>query len=132
MSDLHLGRGWRFPIRPDALGGLSYSEGAENIEHCIEALVLTRLGERVMRPDVGTEAPQMVFAPGSARNLRLLERSLREAIVQWEPRVDAVEVRAEVDPLDETRVTIGLSYVVRSTLTSRTQVFPFYLDNGGV
>lgn len=128
MKTPHLGRGFRFPLRPDPLGGLSYSEGDENIAHCIEVLVLTRLGERVMRPDYGSRAPEMVFAPGSDRNLQLLEESLRATIERWEPRVEEVAVRAERDPHDETRITVGLSYVVRATLTSRTQVFPYYLD----
>lgn len=130
MRQPHLGRGVRFPLRPDALGALGYSEGADNIEQCIEALVLTRIGERVMRPGFGTRAGEMVFAPGSDRNLRLLEDSLRSAIERWEPRVNRVVVRAEIDPRDETRVAVSLSYVIRETLGERTQVFPYTIDGG--
>ena len=49
MSRQFLGRGWRFPILPDSSGRLGYSEGEENVEHSLRVLLLTALGERVMR-----------------------------------------------------------------------------------
>jgi uncharacterized protein len=128
MSDGEfLGRGWRFPILPDAGGGLGYLEGDSSVEQSLRILLTTALGERVMRPDFGCKAPRLVFAPGSAQYLRLLETSVQEAVRDWEPRVELDEVRAEAMLGDQTRVTVHISYRVRRSNTRGNLVFPFYL-----
>ncbi|MFE7132061.1 GPW/gp25 family protein [Streptomyces sp. NPDC057638] len=121
-----LGTGWRFPILPDEAGRLGYAVGEESIEHCLRALLLTGVGERVMRPDLGTRARDAVFAPGSVQALRDLERSLAEAIRDHEPRVALDEVRAEADPADQTRITVSVVYRIRRSNTKANLVFPFY------
>lgn len=127
MSAAFLGRGWRFPILPDETGSLAYVEGDDNVEQSLHILLLTQLGERVMRSDFGTQAPRLVFAPGSAQYLRLLENTIREAVRDWEPRVDLDDVRAEADPQNPYRVTVSISYTVRQTNTPNNLVFPYYL-----
>jgi uncharacterized protein len=122
-----IGKGWRFPILPDGSGGLGYVEGDANVEQSLHVLLLTDLGERVMRPDFGCGARALLFAPGSVQHLALLESTVRDAIIEWEPRVDLEEVLAEVDPGDRTRVTVSISYRVRRTNTRNNLVFPFYL-----
>ena len=121
------GRGWRFPILPDAAGALGYNEGGENIEQSIRIVLLTRLGERLMRPDFGSRASQMVFYPGSVQNLRVLEVSVRDALRDWEPRIEVDLVRAETEPGAENRVKVGIEYRVRSTNTRQNLVFPYYV-----
>ena len=79
MSSEFVGTGWRFPIFPDAAGGLTYSEGDQNVEQSLKILLLTNLGQRVMRPDFGSKAPSLVFAPGSVQYLSLVEDTIREA-----------------------------------------------------
>lgn len=122
------GRGWRFPILPDAAGRLGYSEGEENIEQSLRILLLTALGERVMRFDFGCRAPQLVFAPGGQRYLRLLETTVREAVRDWEPRITLEHVAAEAGPEEPQRVTVSIGYLIRQTNTRTNLVFPFYLD----
>lgn len=122
-----LGRGWSFPIEPDAGGGLGYSEADANIEQSLRILLMTDLGERVMRPSFGCRAPRLVFAPGSVQYLRLLETTVREAVRDWEPRVELDSVVAEAVPGDETRVNVNIDYRIRSSNTRLNLVFPFYL-----
>lgn len=122
-----LGKGWKFPILPDASGCLGYVEGDANVEQSVHILLMTQLGERVMRSDFGTEAPRLVFSPGSTQYLRLLENTIREAVVNWEPRIDLTSVTAEADATDTFRITVSISYTVRQTNTSTNLVFPFYL-----
>jgi uncharacterized protein len=126
-----IGTGWRFPILPDGSGSLGYVGGEDNVEQSLRILLLTSLGERVMRADFGCKAQRLVFAPGSVQYLGLLETTIREAVRDWEPRIDLDTVRAEVDPSDETRVTVSISYRVRATNTSNNLVFPFYLATVG-
>ncbi len=126
-----LGKGWRFPLRPDARGALGYSEGGDNIEHSVKVLLLTRLGERVMRPDFGCDVSRMLFAPASVANVRLVEQAVRDALVELEPRIDVLEVLAEIDPELETRVDVAIRYRERRTNTVGNLVFPYYLDRAG-
>lgn len=130
MTDF-LGTGWRFPILPDEAGRLAYASGEESIEHCLRALLLTGLGERVMRPDFGTRAPDLVFAPDSVQNLHDLEDSIRDAVRSFEPRVELEDVLAEMAPGEESRVTVSIVYRIRRTNTRANLVFPFYLGTIG-
>lgn len=127
MDAAFLGNGWRFPILPDATGTLRYVSGDANVEQSLRILLMTALGERVMRPDFGTEAPRLVFAPGSVQYLRLLETTVRDALRDWELRVDVLDVLAETDPADETHATVSVSYRVRQSNTKNNLVFPFYV-----
>jgi phage baseplate assembly protein W len=127
-----LGVGWRFPILPDATGTLSYIKGDANVEQSLHILLMTQLGERVMRPDFGTQLPRLVFSPGSTQYLRLLEQTVQEAVTNWEPRVDLDEVVAEADPVDQFKVVVSISYTVRQTNTRNNLVFPYYLGTAQV
>jgi uncharacterized protein len=122
-----LGTGWRFPIRPDPSGRLAYVSGDDNVEQCLRVLLQTSLGERVMRPDFGTEAPRLVFAPGSRQFLSLLETTVKDAIVNWEPRVDVQSIDAEADAIEPASIVVSIAYTVRHTNTRKNLVFPYYL-----
>lgn len=131
MAKEFLGRGWAFPLLPEPSGGLAYVEGDQDVEQALRIILLTRLGERPMRPTFGSRVVSYVFAPGSVRYLGLLEEAVREAIRNWEPRVDLLEVSATTDEDDPTRVRVGIDYVVRRTNTRQNLVFPFYLGELG-
>lgn len=127
MAENFLGNGWRFPIHPDETGGLGYVSGDDNVQQSLHILLLTELGTRLMRAEFGTRAPRLVFSPGSMQYLRLLETTVRDAVRDWEPRVELEEVRAETDSEEEHRVMVSVGYRVRRTNTRRNLVFPFYL-----
>src|SRR5947209_20260940 len=98
MGDAILGKGWAFPMRPDVAGRLAYSDADDNVEQSLMVLLMTALGERVMRPSFGCGAADLVFAPGSQSSLGLLETAVREAVRDWEPRVTLDDAQAEPDP----------------------------------
>ncbi len=82
-----------------------------------------------MRFDFGSRASELVFAPGGQRHLRLLESTVRDAIRNWEPRVDVLDVSIEADVEGPERVNVSLAYQIRATNTRNSLVFPFYLDS---
>jgi len=122
-----LWRGWSFPVMPDGTGGFRYRQGAEHIEQSLKVLLLTALGERVMRPDFGCKAPSLVFSPGSAQYLRLLETTVREAVRDWEPRVELEDVLAEASRDAENHVVVNIDFKIRGSNARNNLVFPFYL-----
>lgn len=130
MGKEFIGQGWRFPIVPGPTGALEWSCADDNVEHSLRVLLMTRVGERVMRGDFGSRLGEYVFRPGSEQNLRALEQEIDAVILRWEPRVEVLAVRAEADEDDATRVTVSLSYRVRRTNTRESLVFPFYLLRG--
>ena len=130
MSDF-LGRGWVFPIRPDAGGALRYIDGDDNVAQSIRILLSTACGERVMRPTFGTDAARLVFAPGSTVNLRQLESRVRDTIRDFEPRVRLEQVMVTADPDAAERVDIEVTYTVRRTNSRHSMVFPYYLSRPG-
>jgi phage baseplate assembly protein W len=127
MTDF-LGSGWRFPILPDAGGGLGYVGDDENVAQSLFLLLSTGWGERVMRPRFGTNARELVFAPGSVGNLKALEQSIKDAVRDFEPRARLDSVVATPDPQRAERVDIEVAYTVRRTNTRDSIVFPVYLD----
>jgi hypothetical protein len=48
-------------------------------------------------------------------------------VTAYEPRVELLEVLAELDPRDETRVNVSVSYRVRRSNSRQSMVFPYYL-----
>jgi hypothetical protein len=130
MGKQFIGKGWRFPIVPGPTGALAWSEADDNVEQSLRLLLMTRLGERVMRGGFGSRLGDLVFRPGSDQNLRALEREVSATILKFEPRVEVLEVLAEADAVDATRITVALSYRVRRTNTRESLVFPFYLVRG--
>ena len=127
MGKEFLGRGMRFPFVPDETGGLGYCAADENVEQSLRILLQTRIGERLMRGDFGTRIPDLLFYPGSQQNLRALEREVENAVSEWEARVELLDVTAEQDSVDDSRVTVAISYRVLRSNTRRSVVFPFYL-----
>jgi uncharacterized protein len=131
MGQDFLGTGWAFPVLPDSSGRLSYVAGQASIQDCLLVLLQTAAGQRVMRPDFGTTAPSLVFAPGSAANLRMLEASITDAIQAYEPRIEVDSVVAEPTPGEEYKVVVSITYLIRQTNTKANLVFPYYLDTAG-
>lgn len=125
-----IGRGWRFPIRVDAKGRLSWSEGPERIQDAIWIILKTALGERVMRPKFGAGIDAYVFQPNSPATRKALATVIRTALVEWEPRIELDAVR--VDPVDSepSQVLITIEYRIRTTNELFNVVFPLYLEEG--
>src|SRR5690349_3065854 len=127
MAGDFIGKGWRFPIIPGPGGALAWCGGDDNIAQSVRTLLLTRLGERLMRGEFGTRLKDLVFRPGSDQNLRAIEHEIDATLLHWEPRVELLEARAECEPGDATHVIVSVSYRVRRTNTRESLVFPFYL-----
>ncbi len=56
-----------------------------------------------------------------------MAQAVREAVAQWEPRVDLEHVEVTPDPSEHALVRIAVTYRVRTTNDRRNLVFPFYV-----
>ncbi|NUN00608.1 MAG: GPW/gp25 family protein [Bryobacteraceae bacterium] len=123
-----LGAGLAFPPQADVHGNLATVAYEEDIRQAIRVILGTNPGERVMRPDFGAGLRQFVFEPAGAAIVHRVETRVREALIDFEPRIDVVELRVTVDsPLRRT-LLIHITYRVRATNTLANLVYPFYLE----
>jgi hypothetical protein len=127
-----LGKGWAFPVSSDIKGGIKFSQYEKSIEESIRIILNTTPGERLMRPGFGCMINEMVFSPNRPQAITQAEHYVREAIIQWEPRVILQEVKGSPDPDNETVVNIEIHYEIRSVNTFFNMVYPFYLERGEI
>lgn len=126
-----LGKGFKFPIQVDEMTGrmkVSYYE--EDIKEAIYIILMTRKGERVMKPEFGCGIHDFSFDTMDYTTLSMMEREVREALSLWEPRIINLNVKAVADKKKEGCVLIKINYVVRSTNNPYNLVFPFYIQEG--
>jgi phage baseplate assembly protein W len=131
-----LGAGWHFPIRREgAPGGASPDDGrlaiaAEeaSVRQSIEIILSTEKGERVMRPDFGSELGKLLFAPNNGTTQALAAFEVEEALRSWEPRIEVIAVAAHSDGVAGEQLLIDIDYRVRSTDNRFNLVYPFYLN----
>jgi len=99
-----------------ATGALATVNGDESIRQAILLLLTTAPGERLMRPEYGSQLHRLLFAPNDGTTAGLAIHYVRRAIERWEPRVEVLDVDATADPADPARLLISLRYRVRASL----------------
>jgi phage baseplate assembly protein W len=128
QTESFTGTGWRFPVRINNRGGLSYSRTEDEIEEAIWIILGTARGERTMLPEFGCGIHDLVFAPLSPSMIGNIEYHVNEALLQWEPRIDVVDVRVEQQ--EQNKLLIMVDYKVRSSNVFYNIVYPFYFTEG--
>lgn len=124
-----LGTGLHFPVTVNEVTGrIQESAHEENIRESIYLIIMTRKGERVMRPDFGCDIYQYMFDMVDYTTLNRMKCAVEEALLRWEPRITDVKVKV-IDMIQERNaVQIEISYKVRTTNSPYNLVFPFYME----
>ncbi len=132
MTSAIIGRGWAFPPRVDRQGVIALTNEKSEIEQALRIILETAPGERVMRPTFGCRLHELMFAPCNAQTFAQARRHVEDAIGQWEPRIDLlqVDVQRDDDQEKDGRLLIDIHYRIRATHDQRNLVFPFYLIPG--
>lgn len=90
-------------------------------------IIGTAPGERLMRPEFGCRIWDLLFAPLNSSTIGQMEHSVRDALSQWEPRIEVEDVRVVLDDDTHARVFIEVDYHTRTTNDTRNLVYPFYV-----
>ena len=128
MAKDFLGKGWKFPVKPDGAGRIMLSQFEEDIREAIRIILLTSKGERVMRPEFGAGLHDYVFETMSVTNVGSIQASIQDALIEWEPRIELLSVKVEPDRGEIGKLLIDIDYRVRATNTQFNLVFPFYVS----
>jgi len=113
MTEFYVQNAIRFPFALDRGGGRIREEGDyENyVRQLIRQVLLTNLGERINRPDFGSEIRRAVFAPiNSAATTTYTRALVFQALSRWLAnfiRTDKVEVTVQ-----ESTLTVNVEYTV--------------------
>jgi uncharacterized protein len=114
-------------MRVDHTGSIAFSSGAEDLDASMRVIISTAPGERLMRPQFGCRIWDLIFEPINGNTLGLMAFAVREAIAQWETRVEVDHVDVDPDPDNPGTVVIRVDYRVRATNDRRNLVYPFYV-----
>jgi phage baseplate assembly protein W len=109
------------PYRFDARGRTAEATDAAHVRGLIEQVLFTAPGERVMRPDFGSGARQLLFAPNSDTLAAVVQMSVQAALNQWLGQqivVDAVAAESR-----DATLTLTVRYSLRLTGETREEVF---------
>ena len=131
MTEQFIGRGWAFPLRVDATGGIALVTREQEIEEAIRLILGTAPGERPMRPEFGCRIHEYLFASADSETANAITREVRAALQRWEPRIEVTDVLVSFDGLDHTLLYIDVRYSIKATNDRRNLVFPFYVIPGG-
>jgi uncharacterized protein len=122
-----VGRGFGWPLTVDHTGSIALSGASEGVDRSIRIVLMTAPGERVMRPQFGCRIWDLLFEPVTPNLLGLISQAVRDALAQWEPRIELEEVTPVPDPGDQALIRIQIVYRVRATNDRRNLVYPFYV-----
>jgi phage baseplate assembly protein W len=124
-----IGTGWKFPIKVNAKGGLSYSSGATRIQDAIWIVLSTALGERIMRPNFGAGVTDYVFQSNSEVVQTQLAAAVSAALTKWEPRIELVNLTVQ-QGTEPSQVLASIDYRIRTTNELFNLVYPLYVQEG--
>lgn len=102
----------RFPVGIDAQAGRLREERDYDayIVQLIEQVILTNLGERINRPDFGSNTRRMLFAPNNPAATTYARTLVYQALTTWLDRYITVE-NVQVHGVEAT-LTVSVDYVV--------------------
>jgi len=126
-----LGQGWKFPVEVDeATGRIKTVSFEDDIKEAIYLIIMTKVGERMMRPEFGSRAADFTFETMDYTQMVQLQKEIQNALIIYEPRITDIEVEVTADDATVGRLNISISYVVRSTNNPYNLVYPYYINEG--
>ncbi|BEP29033.1 GPW/gp25 family protein [Helicovermis profundi] len=131
MDSSFLGTGWKFPIEVDSTTGrIKSSSFEEDIRESIFIILGTRKGERIMRPEFGSNINKYIFDIPDTTTITLITQEIKDSLQEWEPRITDVEVNIKTDEIENEKLLIDIRYKVRRTNNLFNLVYPFYISEG--
>jgi phage baseplate assembly protein W len=84
-------------LKLDKTGDVKKDVNLEAIEDAIENILLTRKGERVMRPMFGSALEAFLFEPISSATAHKIGLEVLDALSRQEPRIEVQKVEVVAD-----------------------------------
>ncbi len=107
--------GFAFPFQKGTTGFPAQATDNDLIQQALVQLIMTGRGERIMRPDVGSNAYGFIFQSVGAPMVTLIQTEVRNVITKYEPRVVLQSVQVTTNNSAgsaPSQVTVTIKYVV--------------------
>ncbi len=126
-----LGKGWSFPPSFDIDRGANLMVSDEtDIEQSLKIILFTSYGERIMRPEFGSNLAESVFDSIDSVTINTLTDNITQSIIEFEPRITLHHVEINIDDIYNGKLNINLEYTIRTINVRTNIVFPFYFKEG--
>lgn len=102
------------------------SIGDRDIRESLYILLSTRLEERIMLASYGCDLWSQVFTTLTPTTANAIANMVANAIIEWEPRIDAEEVKVTETQNGTGWLNINIDYRIIQTNQRSNLVFPFY------
>ena len=93
-------KGVSFPWGPSLRSFIEPKDDQEVLQTSVLMILLTRLGERVMRPTFGSLLPSALHEQNDSVLVALLQDSVQDAIARWDDRIRFLDFTASRDGND--------------------------------
>jgi len=97
----------------DDNGRLGWTHGNRSVREVMLNILLTRPGERLMRPEFGAGLRNFIHQPNTETTRALIADAARRALERWEPRVQIDEVTVAPDGERLSHVNLSIHYRLR-------------------
>jgi phage baseplate assembly protein W len=87
----------------------------------------TAPGERVMRPEFGCRAHELVFAPRNGATEAQMIDYVAQALGRWEPRINIRNIKVTPDLDNDGVLLVEIFFEIKTTHDQRSIVYPFYI-----
>ena len=104
------------PFSFDQSGSIAYTKDEKKIwQDRVVLVLMTRLGERLMRPTFGSEIGDSLFESEESATT-LIKKSVSVAFSRWLKQLELISVTMDVDPIDGyIIVDVGYRYSPRES-----------------
>lgn len=131
IEDSFLGKGWAFPpeFSSDA-AAVKMTYGEDDINQSLHILLNTKLGERIMLPNYGSNLSDMIFEGLNQSVRTYITDRVRMAILYNERRIALDKIDFDQSLINQGEVKMIIHYTIRLTNSRGNMVYPFYINEG--
>ena len=131
IEDSFLGKGWAFPpeFSSDA-AAVKMTYGEDDINQSLHILLNTKLGERIMLPNYGSNLSDMIFEGLNQSVRTYITDRVRIAILYNERRIALDKIDFDQSLINQGEVKMIIHYTIRLTNSRGNMVYPFYINEG--
>ena len=102
----------------------SFISEREHIQQSITMILTTPVGSRVMRRDFGSHLPRLLGKPLNPQTVTAIYAATHEALSIYEPRIEVVQTRMDLEQAKEGVVSLSIVYRFRGEERTFGITFP--------
>ncbi|MFW0717713.1 GPW/gp25 family protein [Pedobacter sp. N23S346] len=126
-----LGSGWVFPVTFSAGNSqLKLSANEQNINNCIDIILMTKQGERYFEPQFGLGLQQFFFKKMDEMLRGEIAEAIKISLLHNEPHIVVFDVKVDFVYLYKSLIEITIMYIYNQTNTRHNYVSPFHINEG--